>query len=325
MTPMSSILYLSRADVEAVGLDMPAVIELVEAGFRERAAGRVDMPPKLGLSPHDGGFLHAMPAALPGLDAAGMKWVGGSVHNRTKALPYISGLIVLNDVETCLPCSIMDGTWITAQRTGAATAVAARRLARPESATVGILACGVQGRTNLRALATVFPVRRVYAFDIDWEARVRFAAEMRHALQLEVIGVADPRDAVASSDLVVTSGPLRKEPRPTIDAGWLPPGAFVSAVDYDGYWTRDALAEFDRIVTDDLGQFAAYRAQGYFQRMRAPDCDLAALVTGAAPGRYHARERTMAMNLGVALEDVVVAREIDRRARAMGLGTWLSP
>jgi len=317
------LLYLSRADVEAAGVDMAAVIALVEEGFREKAAGRVEMPPKPGIHPQPDAFIHAMPAYIAGMQSAGVKWVGGNPANPPRGLPYISGLIILNDVQTCAPYAVMDCTWITGYRTGAATAVAARHLARRESATAGIIACGFQGRTNLLALAEVLPLTRVYAFDTDAAVQRRFAAEMSAALDIEVVGVREVREAVAASDVVVTSGPILKHPAPTIERDWLKPGAFASAVDFDSYWTEEALAQIDRIATDDHAQFQYYRRVGYFQKTPDPYADLGELVGGRKPGRERADERTMAMNLGLALDDMAVAPEVYRRARARGLGTRL--
>jgi ornithine cyclodeaminase/alanine dehydrogenase len=217
----------------------------------------------------------------------------------------------------------MDCTWITAYRTGAATALSARYLARPQSEVVGILACGVQGRTNLEALAALFPVRRVYAYDIVPAARQRYAEEMAAKLKLEVIAVEQPRAAVVESDLVVTAGPILKQPSPTIEAGWLKAGGFGSAVDFDSYWQPAALAEMHRIATDDHAQFHYYRSVGYFQRTPDPHCDLGELVAGLKPGRERPAERTLAMNLGLALDDMAVAPEVYRRARAQGVGTLL--
>ena len=317
------LLYLSRADVEATGVDMRTVIALVEDGFREKAAGRVEMPPKPGIHPRPDAFIHAMPAFIGGMQAAGIKWVGGQPTNVAKGLPYISGLIVLNDVETCLPYAVMDCTWITGYRTGAATAVAAKYLARRDSRTVGILACGLQGRTNLLALAEVFRLTRVWAYDTNPDARRRFVAEMAEIAGVEVIGVDHPRDAVREADVVVTAGPILKHPLPTIEAGWLRPGAFASAVDFDSYWTAGALAQFDRLATDDHAQFEYYRRLGYFQHTPRPDADLGELVGGLRPGREHDAQRTLAMNLGLALDDMAVAPEVYRRACARGIGTWL--
>jgi ornithine cyclodeaminase/alanine dehydrogenase len=152
--------------------------------------------------------------------------VSGYPDNGQRGLPYISGLLVLNDAETGLPYTVMDCTWITAHRTGAATALSAKYLARPDSHTVGILACGVQGRTNLEALAALFPLQQVYAYDILPQAQDRYVTEMSTRLGIKVVGVDHPRQAVVESDLVVTAGPILKHPRPAIERDWLQPGAF---------------------------------------------------------------------------------------------------
>lgn len=318
-----TLLYLSRADVEAVAPDLPTIIALLEPAFREKGDGRVEMPPKPGIHPRPDAFIHAMPAYIPALRAAGIKWVSGYPQNAGRGLPYIAGLLVLNDEETGLPVCVMDCTWITAYRTGAATALSARYLARPESEVVGILACGVQGRTNLEALATCFPIRRALAYDPAPGASRRYAEEMGPKLGIEVVVVDRPEAAVKDSDIVVTSGPILKHPSPTIEPGWLKPGGFGSAVDFDSYWQPAALAQMDRIATDDVAQFQYYRSVGYFQGTPDPYCDLGDLVSGRSPGRQALGERTLAVNLGLALEDLAVAPEVYRRAREQGVGTTL--
>jgi ornithine cyclodeaminase/alanine dehydrogenase len=281
------------------------------------------MPPKPGIHTQPDAFIHAMPAFIPALRSAGIKWVGGYPANSARNLPYISGLVILNDVDTGIPYAVMDCTWITAYRTGAATAVSARHLARPDSKVAGILACGVQGRVNLEALALVLPLERAYAYDVRREVQDRYVSEMSEKLELEIMGVDHPKQAVVNSDVVVTSGPILKHPNPTIEAGWLAPGAFASAVDFDSYWSAAALAEFDKIATDDHAQFGYYREVGYFQQTPVPYADLGELVTGHKPGRSNANERTLAINLGLALEDMAVAPEVFARACELGLGTWL--
>jgi len=149
------LLYLSCADVVAAGLGMAEITTALEHVFREKGEGRVEMPPKIGIHTMPDAFLHAMPAAIPGQKAAGMKWVGGYPDNGQRGLPYITGLLILNDPETGIPLAIMDATWITAQRTGAATALAAKYLARPASATVGIVAASDLPRRNSSRLMGV--------------------------------------------------------------------------------------------------------------------------------------------------------------------------
>ncbi|MBN2386217.1 MAG: hypothetical protein JXB85_04300 [Anaerolineales bacterium] len=319
----NQFLYLSRSDVEAVDLEMQTVIDLLEQAFREKGQGKVEMPPKPGIHTRPDAFIHAMPAYISGMGSAGIKWVSGYPENARRGLPYISGLLILNDIETGIPYAVMDCTWITAKRTGAATALSAKYLARPDSSTVGILACGVQGRTNLEALMCLFPITRVYAYDILPEARDRYIAEMQASYELEIVGVPDPRSAVVDADIVVTSGPILRNPDPTIDREWLRLGAFGSAVDFDSYWTGAAMAQMDRIVTDDHAQFRYYRSAGYFQHAPEPHADLGELVAGLKPGRQSETERTLAINLGLAMDDMAVAPEIYRRACARDVGIRL--
>jgi ornithine cyclodeaminase/alanine dehydrogenase-like protein (mu-crystallin family) len=318
------ILYLSQADVTKVNLEMATVIKLLETAFREKGAGKVEMPPKPGIHTMPDAFIHAMPAFIPALNSAGIKWVSGYPDNQKRGLPYITGLLILNDVETGIPYSVMDCAWITAYRTGAASALSARYLARPESKVAGILACGVQGRTNLEALKVLFPIKKVYAYDIHPERMRQYVDEMSAKLGVEVVSVKEPRQAVVESELVVTSGPILKHPTPIIQKDWLQPGAFGSAVDFDSYWTAGALAQMDRISTDDHAQYEYYKSVGYFQTTPTPYADLGEIVAGIKPGRQNANERTLAMNLGLAMDDMAVAPEIYRRAKAMGIGTWLT-
>ncbi len=318
------LLYLTQTDVESAGLTMAEIIELVERAFHEKGEGRVEMPPKPGIHPGGGdNFIHAMPAYIPAMNAAGLKWVSGFPGNHQRGLPYITGLLILNDPETGLPISVMDCVWITAMRTAAATAVAARRLARPDSTVLGILGCGVQGLTNTEALNVLFPLEKVMAYDVKPEAVEAFAEDITSRFDLEVVPVETPREAVTSCDMVVTAGPILKEPHATIQAGWLDAGAFASLIDFDSYWHPEAMREVDKFCTDDIAQLEHYRSIGYFQGIPRIHADLGELVTGRKPGRERPEERTIACNLGLAIDDMAVAPAIYQRAVEQEIGTWL--
>ncbi len=320
----NQLLYLSQADVAAVGLTMAEIIAAVETAFREKGNGRVEMPPKPGIHPGGGdNFIHAMPAYIGAMKSAGVKWVSGFPNNQKRGLPYITGLLILNDTETGLPLAVMDCVWITAMRTAAATAVAARYLARPDSAVMGILGCGVQGRSHVAALNELFPLQRIMAYDTGAGNAQRFAEEMNGRFGLEVVVADTPRQAVTGCDLVVTAGPIMKKPHQTIVAGWLDEGAFASLVDFDSYWHPGAMKEAAKFCTDDVPQLRHYQAAGYFRGIPAIHADLGALATGQKPGRESETERTMTANLGLAMDDMAVAPLIYRRAVEKGVGTWL--
>jgi ornithine cyclodeaminase/alanine dehydrogenase-like protein (mu-crystallin family) len=318
------LLYLSQADVASLGLTMAEIIEFVEKAFHEKGEGRVEMPPKPGIHPGAGdNFIHAMPAYIPAMHSAGLKWVSGFPENYKRGLPYITGLLILNDPETGVPIAVMDCQWITAMRTAAATAVAARKLARLESERLGVLGCGVQGTTNTEALKVLFPLKQVMAYDVRPEVAQKFAASISARFGLSVTVVDDPRQAVAGCDMVVTAGPILKKPHATILPGWLKEGAFASLVDFDSYWHPAALKEAAKFCTDDVPQFMHYKEIGYFQDVPPIYADLGELVAGKKPGRQNPTERTMACNLGLALDDMAVAPTLYQRAKANRIGRLL--
>ncbi len=322
--PEHRLLYLSRSDVASAGVTMPEIIETLEAAFREHGEGRVEMPPKPGVHTRPDAFIHAMPAYIAALHSVGVKWVSGYPENYKRGLPYITGLLVLNDEETGVPLAVMDCTWITAMRTGAATAVAAKYLARPDSETIGILGCGVQGRSNLEALRVLFPLKRVVAYDALPEQTDRFAIEVEQRWALEVVKVRQPREAVAGCDLMVTAGPILHTPHATIKAGWLKEGAFASLVDFDSSWDGAAMKEADKFCTDDVPQLEHYREIGYFQHIPPIYATVGELVAGKKRGRENSKERTMTCNLGLALDDMATAPLVYRRAIDRKIGTWLT-
>jgi ornithine cyclodeaminase/alanine dehydrogenase-like protein (mu-crystallin family) len=129
--------------------------------------------------------------------------------------------------------------------------------------------------------------------------------------------------AVRGADVVVTAAPIVRDPKPTVRPGWLNPGTFASAVDFDCYWTRDAVEQMDLVFTDDHSQFQYYRSIGYLPTLEQAHGELADLVTGKKPGRTDPGQRTMAMFLGLAIEDMVTGVRILERARRLGIGTKL--
>jgi ornithine cyclodeaminase/alanine dehydrogenase-like protein (mu-crystallin family) len=161
------------------------------------------------------------------------------------------------------------------------------------------------------------------AYDVNSEAVDRYVDEISSRFNLDVIPVATPREAVTGCDLVITAGPILKEPHATIQAGWLDEGAFASLVDFDSYWHADAMGETAKFCTDDTQQLSHYQQAGYFQKIPPLHADLGELVTGQKPGRETTSEKTMTANLGLALDDMAVAPVIFQKAVEKGLGTWL--
>lgn len=318
-----SLLYLSRADVESLELPFGTLVDTVRQVFREKGLGQVESPPKRGVIPASGCSIRGMMAWIPSLRAAGVKWISAFPPNAERGEATINGLVTLNDPDTGHPVAVMDCGWITAARSAASTLVAAEVMARPESSRVGILACGQQGLWNLQALCGHFPVSHVKVFDIRREAAEAFARDRGrvHDVPIEVV---DTPDKVARDvDILVTSLPIERRPKPPLDAGMLAPGCFAALLDYNAAMTPAGMAEADRMVTDDQAQLRFFRSIGYFRGTPEPDGDLGKVVAGRQVGRLHDDERVIAINQGIGVLDIATAALLLERAEERGVGVRL--
>ena len=147
---------------------------------------------------------------------------------------------------------------------------------------------------------------------------------MKEKFNCEVVGVNSPQEAVTDSDIVVTAGPVLKNPTPVIEDSWFKTGAFASPVDVDSYWKKDALLGVDKFCVDDVPQVMHFKSEGYLKTIPEIHADLGEIVTGKKLGRENDQERTMSMNLGLALEDIGVARNVYLKALERGIGKTLS-
>jgi len=321
------LIYLSRADVEGLGMSMREVLTALDAGFAAKGRGLTEMPPKPGIHTRPDCFIHAMPAYVKELEVAGLKWVSGYPPNPAKGLPYISGLLVLNDCETGLPLAVMDCAWITAMRTGASAGISAKYLARPDSEAAAIVGCGVQARTSLMALVETLPaLAGVRCYDLFAQATEAFITEMAAQFPaLRFVACASAPEAVRPADVVVTAIPIVAAPKPDLDAGMLKEGALGVALDYDSAWTSAAMAECELFCSDDVGQLLATKEHGvYFGGI--PDvitADLGELAAGLKPGRTDNGQRAFSMNMGIAVDDMVTAKVLYELAVARGAGVRL--
>lgn len=323
MSAPGKTLYLSREQVESVGLPMARIIELVEDSLVEKAHGRVQMPAKHWMEPRPTRWFGGMSSMVPKCGFAAMKWQSGSSENAARGLPYLTGMLFLNRLDDGLVAAVMDSTWITQQRTAAESAVAVRHLARPGTSRYSMLGCGVQARSHLEAFRIVMPaLEEVVAYDVSPAAAQAFAREVAAAgLACRVVGSA--REAVAASDLVVTAGPIEASAPRAIARQWLHPGMLAITLDYDCYWQPDAFAAADRLLTDDFEQVEHIKAYGYFVGCPQPHAELGAVAAGLAPGRQRDDEVIITMNMGVAVEDVVTAAAVYELARTRGAGVEL--
>jgi alanine dehydrogenase len=328
MTKVTTLL-LSRADIASL-LTLDECITAVEDAFRQHGEGRTLPPKVLGLPSTEGGF--HIKAALLRLSVPyfAAKLNGNFFHNQQRfAMPNIQGLIVLCDAENGYPLAVMDSIEITILRTGAATAVAARHLARHDAEVVTICGCGNQGRVQLRALRKVLPLERVYAFDQDRARAVALQAELSGELNIDIEVVDRLADAVSRSDVCVTCTPAKQF---LVHKDYVRPGTFLAAVGADNEEKQELdpqLFTGNKVVADILDQCSAigdlHHAinEGVIERNRV-HAELGEVVAGKKPGRVSHEEITIFDSTGTALQDVAAAAVVYEKAVQQARGSRFS-
>ena len=311
------MLYLSQEDILDMDIPMREIIPLVEQGLKEHGLGQVENPPKPGIHAKSDSFIHAMPAYFRKLGIGGIKWVSGYPSNRELGLPQILGVMITNDMETGLPTAIMDCRWITAVRTAAVSAVTAKFCASKGSETLGVIGCGVQGRMTLGALKEVVPtLKKVKAYDINPEAAKRYK-DLEKQAGVDVTPVKSVEEAAKGSDIILTA--TQRLPKPLVKNEWFKPGALGMGLEASRAWYGDAILTADKFVTDSWDQTTHFHEQGAFpEGLPKLYAELGEIVAGKKKGRENQRERILAINIGLALEDVIVADHIYRKAEKRG-------
>lgn len=323
---MGSTLVLTRTDVRRV-LSLSDCVEAVETAFRRQGQGLDPAPRVLGLYVGDGGF-HAK-AAVVGEYFATKLNANFPLNPRRSGLPTIQGVVVLARVADGRLLAVMDSIEITILRTAAATALAARALARPGAEVATICGCGTQGAVHLEAIVKTCGITRAFVHDIVGDAAVRLARDVGAALGIAVEPTNDLASAVRQSNIVVTCTPART---PLINAADIRPGTFIAAVGADSEDKQEldpAILARATVVVDNLEQCAAigelhHALEAGLMTRDAIHGDLGQIAAGQRPGRTSADEITVFDSTGTALQDVAAAALVYERARAAGLGTALA-
>ena len=311
-------LLLGRREVEEL-LGMSEVLKVVEDAFKLKAKGKTIMPPKiyLDLSEYHGDF-RAMPAYIDG--SAGMKLVSVYPNNRKYNLPTVMGMIVLCDPNTGYPLAIMDGTYITGMRTGAAGGIAVKYLARKDSSVIGMIGTGRQAEAQLLAISKVLPeIKEVKTFSRPEETSQRFAEKMAAKLNLNIRPV-ETAEAAAEADIVVTA---TYATGPVVRKQHIRPGTHLNAIGADAQGKQELepdLLVIAKIIIDDIeqashsGEINVPLSQG---QLKVEDiyCTLGEVAAGMKRGRENDEEITIFDSTGLAIQDVVCAKLVYEKTR----------
>ena len=321
----SEVLLLGRREIEEL-LSMGEALKAVEQSFRLQTEGKTIMPPKLYLNlPQYQGDFRAMPAYVDG--AAGMKWVSVYPDNWRQSLPSIVATIILCDPSTGYPLAVMDATYITNIRTGAAGGIAVKYLARRDSTIIGFVGAGVQAKTQLLAIIEVLPqIKEVKVFDLNWDISQKYADEMMAKLGINIHPVETIQDAT-EADIVVTTTPSKK---PVVKKQHIKPGTHINAIGADAKGKQELEADLLRngkIIVDDIEQ-ASHSGE-----INVPLSDgiikiediygtLGEVVANVKKGREDNEEITIFDSTGLAIEDMVCAKMVYEKAKKRGVPTF---
>jgi alanine dehydrogenase len=321
---MVKIRLLSEKDLKEV-LTLREVIEAVEGGFAAEASGQIaTFPVVMEAIPAHGAGFGIKSSYIPGIEALGLKVGGFWPQPAGSPIPAHFALIYLADGATGKPLAFMDGNLITTWRTGAAGAVAAKYLARPDASRVGVIGAGVQGQIQVLALREFFPIAQVRIWSRSPESVARYVETMAgHGLAVEP--AESPREAATGADVIITATPARKF---LVNAAWVAPGTHINAIGADSRGKQEidpALFPRAKVVVDKLSQC---RELGDLQhplqqRLMTTDdvhAELGQVVSGARAGRESPDEITLFDSTGVSFQDVVTAELAYRRAVEARLG-----
>ena len=325
ITRGKEILYLTRAEIEGMGYNQKEIIELVRIALTEHGKKKVEMPAKIGIHPIKNAFHHAMPAFVPTAGASGIKWGGCFPENHKYCLAQTSALFILNDIQTGWPLAVMDASWITAKRTAAVSALAVEKLARQNSSELGILGCGVQGREHIIALASVMPnLKKVKVFDLISERTQRVINDFRGKYHFQIMGVSSYEELTKGSDVIVTATAILDVPDPRIKDEWIKEGALLLPIDFDSVFEWKTMTRADKFLVDSLDEMNYFMSIGYLASGLPPlYAEIGEVVAGIRAGRENEKELIFDMNIGMGVEDVIVAKDILLRAVKQNIGARL--
>jgi alanine dehydrogenase len=319
-------LILTRQDVQQV-LTMRDCIETIAEVMQRFSAGDTVMPVRLVTRVPERGVHAAMPAVLPSSGVFGIKSITVFPTNPSRGAPTILGLVILNETETGRPLAVMDAGYLTGIRTAAASAVATRLLARPESSSLALIGAGVQAATHLWGMSEVRPVKSVAVYDIDPKISENFIqVQTQRFPEMAFRQAVSPEDAIRGADLVCT---ISSSKTPVVDHSWVKPGAHINGVGSHSPEAREldgATVQAARVAVDsregalkEAGDFIIPMQVGLFGAEHVSD-EIGELLAGLKPGRTSPEQITLYKSVGIAVQDVATARLVYERAAAQGVG-----
>ncbi len=319
------MLYLTRDEVAKTGLVEEDILELTRSALVAHGKKEYEMPAKIGVHPYEEVFYHAMPAYVPAKNAVGLKWIECYPSNPSRYnLPQTTGLLVLNDTESGCPLALMDATWVTAMRTPAVTALAAEAL-HPDAESFGMFGSGLQGIEHCRFIVhTLKKLRKVYIYDIKEEAMDNMIKTVQPQVDVEIIRGKNPEAVTKSSQVLSSATVILLDTLAVVKDKWVSAGQTIIPCDLNTFWDPLLSKRADKYIVDSAEEHRHFAAMGYFpDGLPEITCETGEVLAGFSKGREKAEELIVCSNIGMAVCDVVVGKEVFKRALENNMGRIL--
>jgi ornithine cyclodeaminase/alanine dehydrogenase-like protein (mu-crystallin family) len=318
------ILYLTQKEVIDMDLTIEDILKITEQALIAHGRKKYEMPAKIGIHPLPEVFFHAMPAYVPDMNACGMKWIECFPYNPQRFnLPQTTGLLILNDSSSGVPVVIMDSTWITAVRTPAVTVLAAAAL-HPDAENFGMFGCGVQGIGHVKFVVhTLKKLKKIYVYDINGDAMDNLISICQPEIDIPIVK-GTPEQIAKSCEVMSSATIIIKESFGTVKDEWISKGQTILPCDLNTFWDPITQRRADKYIVDSIEEHELFARVGYF-----PDglpqiyCETGEILAGVAKGRESKDELIVCSNIGMAVCDVALGREIFNRALDKDIGRKL--
>ncbi len=325
------VLLLKRNEIESL-ISMEEVLNVVEQAFKEKGLKRIQMPPKSYLFYYKyNGDLRAMPSYLEALDISAVKIVNVHPNNmKLYNLPTVMATIILIDPRNGAPLSIMEGSLITAMRTGAASGIASKYLARKDSHKLGLIGAGAQAETQILAISSILNIEEIHIWDKSKEIKEKFVSKFieKYGEKFSISPVDKPEDAVKNMDIIVTATPSRE---PIVKKEWIDNGMHINSIGADAPGKEELdpeILKISKIVVDDIeqathgGEINVPFSKGIIS-LKDIYAEIGEIVAGLKNGRESMEEITIFCSTGLAIQDAVTAKLVYDKALKKNMGQWI--
>lgn len=321
----SEFLYLTKSECKNIGISRDRILELTNYALVAHGKKEYEMPAKIGVHPLEAVFYHAMPAYVPSKKAVGMKWIECYPNNPKKFnLPQTTGLLILNDILSGCPIAIMDSIWLTAMRTPAVTVLAAAAL-HPDAETFGMFGCGVQGIEHVRfVVKTLNNLKKIFIYDLVEAAMDNLIKIAQPEIVIEIIKGKNPQELAEKCEVLSSATIIAKDTLSIVKDEWISTGQTILPCDLNTFWDSKTFKRADKYIVDSIEEHVLFNKMGYF-----PDglpqiaCETGEILAGLKQGRTSKDELIVCSNIGMAVCDVVVGRDIFDIALEKGIGRIL--